>query len=122
MSELSRRYGAGERIDGRTVLTSSNTGRRLHDDLIGFFGTWKAVLKAAGIPENASRPPHPRHRFDSKADILSALRARLAAGQPIDLTSMNRPRAQGGDTSLVQYARKFYRRWDEAVRDARAGA
>ena len=122
LSELSRRYGAGERIDGRTVLTSSNTGRRLHDDLIGFFGTWKAVLKAAGIPENASRPPHPRHRFDSKSDIIRALRARLDAGQPVDLTSMNRPRSQGGDTSLVNYAREYYRSWGEAVRDAHAGA
>ena len=90
--------------------------------LMGELAGMAARLKAAGIPENASRPPHPRHRFDSKSDIIRALRARLDAGQPVDLTSMNRPRSQGGDTSLVNYAREYYRSWGEAVRDAHAGA
>ena len=122
VAELQRRHRAGVRPGGRALQTSNATGRRLHDDLIGFFGTWKAVLEAAGIPLEDTRPPHPRHRFDNKMDIIAALRKRITAGQPVDLKTMNLPVSEGGDTSLVHYAREHYRSWGDAVREAQSPA
>ena len=72
---------------------------------------------------HGSRPargrPAVRCQFSNKEDILRALRDR-AAGLPIDLATLGRSRGEGGDSTLTQYARRYYRSWDEALRDAGA--
>ena len=118
LKELRQRHRKGQPIAARAVQTGDARGRRLHDDLKSWYSTWKEVLKAAGIDENAVRSPDPRHRFSGKNDILTALRARLGAGLPIDLASLSRPKPEGGDTSLVHYARRYFRSWADAVSEA----
>lgn len=56
-----------------------------------------------------------RNRFSDKNDILTALRARLDAGLPIDPASLNRPTTAGGDTTLVPYGRRYFRSWADAM-------
>jgi hypothetical protein len=118
LKELAQRHRMGQPIAARAVQTGDTRSRRLHDDLKTWYPTWKEVLKAAGIDEKASRPPHPRHRFSDKSDILAALRARQDAGLPIDLASLSRPKTAGGDTSLVLYARRYFRSWADAMAEA----
>lgn len=78
-------------------------------------GSWRAVLQAAGVPETARRAPKPRPqpRKWPRERVIEVFRKRYESGMPVFYAALRR--SQRG---LVSAVRRYYRRWQDALKAA----
>ena len=81
-----------------------------------FFSGWNVALKMAGVPVSEDQAkPGVRSRYPTRESVKSELRRRRDAGLSLASTTMV---GLQGDVALYRAARKWFGKWQDALKAA----
>jgi hypothetical protein len=107
---IHKRVRAGIQPEAKFVLKGEHADSSLYGGALRHFGGWIKALKAAGINY---RPLRRRAAYQTRDELLSAIRERHANGLPLEGVSVRS--GEHVDWSLYGAAERLFGNWAEAV-------
>ncbi len=116
-AELKRRAHAGQLL-ARRVMTYNDQDKSLYVMAIGFFGSWQAAVRSAGVDPKTYHEWNlkPKRKYAEKEDILAEIRQRQLRGQPLNARSLTN--GEHRDAPLWYTARKLFGGFKQAIQAA----
>lgn len=117
VAELKRRARQGMRL-AAGELTTDPIDKQLKLAARGFFGSWRAAVRAAGAnPRDYHQwNLQPIGKYKSDEEVLDAIRERHRSGLPLNARSLTH--GESIDTPLLFHARKHFKSWAAAIKAA----
>jgi hypothetical protein len=117
IAELKRRNKLGQQLSVREN-SHSETDKQLYVMVVGFLGSWREAVRAAGFDPNEYHEwnLNPPGKYKQEKEVIAAIRRRFRDKQPLNARGLTHGDHQ--DVPLLYTGRKLFGDWEQAVNAA----